>query len=169
MVGHNEATGRAQQSEDFLLDTHRAVAVELETPPPPPPNLSMASEVPAPSDEITSNDVSAQLRGAAQPADSELESADSPALPPRKIDMLADNQQFSVLFAVSAAVTVFLFVLALQVYLSCRHSDVLSYPRANMDIFSLKPSKESAIDCSRLPEGKSCFFFTTSVPYRRLK
>lgn len=143
LVGHSVATGRPQQSEDFLLDTHRAVAVELETSSPNLNGLTATPDVTAFRHRTQSNDVSA-----------EFQQLHGPAVIPHKIDMLAEKKQLEIFFAVGAAFAVFLLVLVVLVYASCRHSDVLSYPKANMDIFSLKPGKKSDVDCSRFPRGK---------------
>lgn len=143
LVGHSVATGRPQQSEDFLLDTHRAVAVELETSSPNLNGLTATPDVTAFRHRTQSNDVSA-----------EFQQLHGPAVVPRKIDVLAEKEQFEIMLAIGAAFAVFLLVLLALVYASCRHGDVLSYPRVNMDIFSLKPGKKSDVDSSRFPRGK---------------
>lgn len=144
LVGHDVATGRPQQSEDFLLDTHRAVAVELETSSPDLSVLTVAPEVPVFREQA--NDTNA--------VSANMQQIGVSSMTPHRINMLADKQQTEILFAVSAAFAVFLLVLVVVVYASCRHSDVLSYPRINNDIFSFKSNKKSSIDCSRFPKGK---------------
>lgn len=140
LVGHDASTGRAQQSEDFLLDTHRAIAVELETSPPDPSVLTAGPDVAKLPNHVDSNEIPT---GAAHTR--------MQPITPHKIDMLAEKQQIEIFIAVGAAFGVFVLVLVVLVYASCRHSDVLSYPRPNGDIFSFKPAKK--VD-SRFPKGE---------------
>lgn len=143
LVGHNIATGRPQQSEDFLLDTHRAVGVELETSSPDldvlPEETSQLPDVYR-EQPLDSNDISAF--GLKQQHNRR----------PHKIDMFARRQQFEISIAIVAAILLFLLLLFVVVYGSCKHSEF--YPRATSDIFSWKPTKKSTIDCSNLPKGK---------------
>ncbi|XP_065204825.1 uncharacterized protein LOC135834785 [Planococcus citri] len=139
LVSQDTATGRPQQSEDFLLDTHRAVAVELETSPPDLSVLTAAPDTPK-SQDIDSNEIFMR-----QSAQSHVDVQRTP----HKIDMMVEKQQVEIYFAVGAAFAVFILVLVVLVYASCRHSDVISYPRPNSDIFSIKPGKK--VD-SRFPK-----------------
>lgn len=143
LVGHNIATGRPQQSEDFLLDTHRAVGVELET---SSPDLAVLDEETSQVPDVYRD----------QPLDSNDISAfglQHHNRRPHKIDLFASRQQFEISIAIVAAIFLFLLVLFVVVYGSCRHSEF--YPRATSDIFSWKPTKKSTIDCSNLPKGKN--------------
>lgn len=145
LVGHDVATGRPQQSEDFLLDTHRAVGVELET---SSPDLAVLAEETSQlpdvyrEQQLDSNDISSAFSMQQQQHNRR----------PHKIDMFAQRQQFEISIAIVAAILLFLLVLFVVVYGSCRHSEF--YPRATSDIFSWKPTKKSTIDCSHLPKGK---------------
>ncbi|KAK7601094.1 hypothetical protein V9T40_008535 [Parthenolecanium corni] len=143
LVGHDVATGRPQQSEDFLLDTHRAVGVELET---SSPDLAVLAEETSQlpdvyrEQQLDSNDISSAFSMQQQQHNRR----------PHKIDMFAQRQQFEISIAIVAAILLFLLVLFVVVYGSCRHSEF--YPRATSDIFSWKPTKKSTIDCSHLPK-----------------
>lgn len=136
-IGHYDVAGRPRQSGDYLLDTRGAVAVEFETLTPHLPTYNVAS------------DVLAIFRGV-QPKPI----LESDALPARKFDALVDNQQFGVLFAVAAAIIVFLSAFLARVYANYRHNDAFSCPPASMDIFSLKSSKGSSPFHSRFPDGE---------------
>lgn len=158
LVGHNVALGRPQQSEDFLLDTHHAVAVELETSSPELPMLTVTQQPSSDEDDddgsmlADSNEIASILDSMRQ---EQQQQHRGNYQMPHRIDIVAQKQQGDVLLAVGTAFAVFVVVLVVLVYASCRHSDVLSHPRLNNDIFSLKPDKKLNVDCSSVPKGES--------------
>ncbi len=125
LVGHCVATGRPQQSEDFLLDTHRARTVEVETS--------------SPEFRTVFDDQSSVLN--------EVGSLEMPhdthSVP--KFDVFAQNHHAEVVLATISAFVVFL--LMMMVYLTYQHSCAPSYPMKG-DVV------KSPLDHTGIPKGK---------------
>lgn len=138
LVSHDVATGRPQQSEDFLLDTHRAIAVELETSPPDLSVLTAAPDVPQIHD-ITSNEISGAPQNHVQ-------------VTPHREYMHYEWDQ--AVFAAVASIGLFVLCLGLVIWMTQYHNRVWRQSLADHNIFGFNPNKK--LD-SHFPKGKLNF------------